>query len=146
MPPAPAKKDTMIVDTDYFTKWIKAEALSLLKKLTLVTNNGSQFTRFFENYGIKQHLFTPRYPQGNCQKEASNKIVMDCLNKILEGAIGKWVNELPGALWAYHIPKGDQLVKPNFPCHIEWRRSFPIVSLSPPLALRWAALAKIPSR
>ncbi|KAI5317832.1 hypothetical protein L3X38_037539 [Prunus dulcis] len=132
MPPAPTKKDMMIIDTDYFTKGIKAEALSLLKKLTLFTDNGSQFTRFFENYGIKQHLFTPRYPQGNCQKKASNKIVMDCLKKRLEGAIGKWVNELPEALWAYCIPKGDQLVKSNFPCHMEHKSSFPIVSLSPP--------------
>ncbi|KAI5323558.1 hypothetical protein L3X38_032630 [Prunus dulcis] len=32
MPQAPAKKDMMIVTTDYFTKWIEAEALSSTKK------------------------------------------------------------------------------------------------------------------
>ncbi|XP_020421392.1 uncharacterized protein LOC109949701 [Prunus persica] len=73
---------------------------------SLVTDNGSQFigkkiTAFFKKYGIKQHLSTPRYPQGNGQAEASNKIILDCLKKRLEGAEGKWVDELPGVLWAY---------------------------------------------
>ncbi|KAI5326678.1 hypothetical protein L3X38_035752 [Prunus dulcis] len=73
---------------------------------SLVTDNGSQFigkqiTAFFKKYGIKQHLSTPRYPQGNGQAEASNKIILDCLKKRLEGAEGKWVDELPGVLWTY---------------------------------------------
>ncbi|CAL2271549.1 unnamed protein product [Prunus armeniaca] len=32
LPPAPAKKEMMIVATDYFTKWIEAEALSSTKE------------------------------------------------------------------------------------------------------------------
>ncbi|BFG33728.1 hypothetical protein CerSpe_200020 [Prunus speciosa] len=32
LPPAPAKKDMMIVATGYFTKWIEAEALSSTKE------------------------------------------------------------------------------------------------------------------
>ncbi|KAI5350449.1 hypothetical protein L3X38_003340 [Prunus dulcis] len=32
MPMAPAKKEMMIVATDYFTKWIEAEALSSTKE------------------------------------------------------------------------------------------------------------------
>ncbi|KAI5335001.1 hypothetical protein L3X38_025134 [Prunus dulcis] len=32
MPPAPAKKDMMIVATDYFTKWIEAAAISSTKE------------------------------------------------------------------------------------------------------------------
>ncbi|KAI5316374.1 hypothetical protein L3X38_036081 [Prunus dulcis] len=73
---------------------------------SLVTDNDSQFigkqiTAFFKKYGIKQHLSTPRYPQGNGQAEASNKIILDCLKKRLEGTEGKWVDELPGVLWAY---------------------------------------------
>ncbi|CAL9011796.1 unnamed protein product [Prunus brigantina] len=61
LPPAPAKKDMMIVATDYFTKWIEAEALSSTKEAnverfiwrniicrfglpqSLVTDNGSKF-------------------------------------------------------------------------------------------------------
>ncbi|CAL8168202.1 unnamed protein product [Prunus armeniaca] len=102
MPTAPAKKEIMIVTTDYFTKWIEAEALSSTKEAdverfiwrniicqfgypqSLVTDNGSQFigkqiTAFFKKYGIKQHLSIPRYPQGN--------------------------DELPRVLWAYRTTK-----------------------------------------
>ncbi|KAI5323871.1 hypothetical protein L3X38_032944 [Prunus dulcis] len=71
MPTAPAKKEMVIVATDYFTKWIEAEALSSTKEddverfiwrniicrfgcpQSLVTDNGSQFigkqiTAFFK--------------------------------------------------------------------------------------------------
>ncbi|CAL9007762.1 unnamed protein product, partial [Prunus brigantina] len=128
MPTAPANKEMMIVATDYFTKWIEAKALSSTKEAdverfiwkniicifgcpqSIVTDNGTQFVgrqiiAFFAKYGIKQHLSTPRYPQGNGQAEASNKIVLDCLKKRLEGAEGKWVDELPGILWAYRTTK-----------------------------------------
>ncbi|CAL2247756.1 unnamed protein product [Prunus armeniaca] len=114
LPPVPAKKDMMIVVTDYITKWIEAEALSSTKEAdverfiwkniicrfgypqSLVTDNGSQFigkriTAFFEKYKIKQHLSTSRYPQGNGQAKASNKVILDCLKKRLESAKGKWV-------------------------------------------------------
>ncbi|CAL2256824.1 unnamed protein product [Prunus armeniaca] len=55
LPLAPANKDMMIDATDYFIKWIEAEALSSTKEMwrniicqfgcpqSLVTNNGSQF-------------------------------------------------------------------------------------------------------
>ncbi|KAI5354381.1 hypothetical protein L3X38_007276 [Prunus dulcis] len=128
LPPAPAKKEMMIVATDYFTTWIEAEALSSTKEAdverfiwrniicrfgcpqSLVTDNDSQFigkqiTTFFAKYKIKQHLSTPRYPQGNGQAEASNKVILDCLKTRLEGAEGKWVDELSGVLWAYRTTK-----------------------------------------
>ncbi|CAL8153315.1 unnamed protein product [Prunus armeniaca] len=47
----------------------------------------------------------PKYPQGNGQADASNKIILDCLKKRLEGAEGKWVNELLGVIWAYRTTK-----------------------------------------
>ncbi|CAL8087413.1 unnamed protein product [Prunus armeniaca] len=101
----------MIVVIDYFTKWIEAEALSSTKEAnSLVTDNGSlfigkQITALFAKYKIKQHLSTPSYPQGNGQAEASNKVILDCLKKRLEGTEGKWVDELPGVLWAYCTTK-----------------------------------------
>ncbi|KAI5313614.1 hypothetical protein L3X38_042790 [Prunus dulcis] len=60
---------------------------------SLVTDNGSQFIgkqiiAFFGKYKIKQHLSTPRYPQGKGQAEASNKVILDCLKKRLEGVEG----------------------------------------------------------
>ncbi|CAL2278268.1 unnamed protein product [Prunus armeniaca] len=101
MPTAYAKKEMMIVAIDYFTKWIEAEALSSTKE----NDVERQITAFFAKYGIKQHLSTPRYPQGNGQAEASNRIVLDCLKKRLDSVEGKWVDELPGVLWAYRTTK-----------------------------------------
>ncbi|KAI5344032.1 hypothetical protein L3X38_011909 [Prunus dulcis] len=100
---------------------------------SLVTDNGSQFiskqiTTFFKKFGIKQHLSTPRYPQGNGQAEASNRIILDCLKKRLEDAEGKWVDELPGVLWAYRTTKRRSTGETPFsiayeteaiiPCHV----------------------------
>ena len=41
------------------------------------------------------------YPQSNGQVEVTNKTLLDYLNKLLIEAKGKWVDELPIALWAY---------------------------------------------
>ncbi|KAI5328169.1 hypothetical protein L3X38_027565 [Prunus dulcis] len=79
----------MIVATDYFTIWIKAEALSSTKEADLAAHSrwlstmahsslASRSPPFFAKYKIKQHLSTPRYPQGNGQAEASNKVILDC--------------------------------------------------------------------
>ncbi|CAL8176006.1 unnamed protein product [Prunus armeniaca] len=80
-----AKKEMMIVVIDYFTKWIKAEALSFTKVAnverfiwkniicrfncpqSIVTDNGTQFvgrqiTAFLEKYGIKQPFFEHYVP------------------------------------------------------------------------------------
>ncbi|KAI5317557.1 hypothetical protein L3X38_037264 [Prunus dulcis] len=137
LPLAPAKKNMMIFATDYFTKWIKAEALTSTEEVdverliwrniicwfgcpqSLVTDYGSQFigkhiTTFFTNYKIKQHVSTPRCPQGNGQADASNKVILDCLKKRLEGAEGKWVDELPGVLWAYRTTKRRSTGKTPF--------------------------------
>ena len=50
---------------------------------------------------IKNLYLTPRYPQNNKQEEATNKTLLNALRKRLEGAKGKWVDELLGILWAY---------------------------------------------
>ena len=44
---------------------------------------------------------TPRYPQSKDLAEASNKTLLTALKKRLDSAKGKWVDELPGVLWAY---------------------------------------------
>ena len=43
----------------------------------------------------------PRYPQSNGQIDVTNKTLLNYLKKWLEGVKDKWVNELPGILWAY---------------------------------------------
>ena len=52
---------------------------------------------------IKNLYSTPRYPQSNSQAEAFNKTLLTALKKRLDSAKGKWVDELPGVLWAYRM-------------------------------------------
>ncbi|KAM1355813.1 hypothetical protein ACFX2H_029820 [Malus domestica] len=42
---------------------------------------------------------------GNGQAEVSNKTILDCLKKSLSDKKGKWPDNLPGVLWAYHTTK-----------------------------------------
>ncbi|KAM1334267.1 hypothetical protein ACFX2F_010204 [Malus domestica] len=128
MPPATGGRCMMIVATDYFTKWVEAEPMTTTTQTdierfiwrniicrfgipqSIITDNGPQFVgkdlaKFFQKYGIKQHMSTPRYPQGNGQAEASNKTILDCLKKSLTDKKGKWPDKLPGCLWAYRTTK-----------------------------------------
>ncbi|KAM2156322.1 hypothetical protein ACFX1R_042023 [Malus domestica] len=118
----------MIVATDYFTKWVEVEPMTTTIQTdiepfiwrniiyrfgilqSIVTDIGQQFmgkdlAKFFKTYGIKQHMSTPRYPQGNGQAETSNKTILNCLRKSLTNKKGKWPDELPGCLWVYHTTK-----------------------------------------
>ncbi|XP_068331483.1 uncharacterized protein [Pyrus communis] len=70
--------------------------------------------KFFQKYGIKQHMSTPRYPQGNRWAEASNKMILDCLKKSLTNKKGKWPDELPGCLWVYCTTKRLATGKTHF--------------------------------
>ncbi|KAG7552339.1 Ribonuclease H-like superfamily [Arabidopsis thaliana x Arabidopsis arenosa] len=114
----------LLVLTDYFSKWIEAEAYisiqdSVVKTFLwkhiicrygvpyeIVTNNGPQFiSNDFEDFcsawGIKLSYSTPRYPQGNGQAEASNKTILSNLKKRLNARKGGWYDELQPVLWAY---------------------------------------------
>ena len=124
LPTAPAQKKLLLVDTDYFSKWIEADAFSSIKdrdvtrfiwknivwrfgiKRSIVSDNGPQFdSRVYRNFcqelKIKNLYSTPRYPQSNGQAEATNKTLLTALKKRLNSAKGKWVEELPGVLWVY---------------------------------------------
>ncbi|KAG7564134.1 Ribonuclease H-like superfamily [Arabidopsis suecica] len=114
----------LLVLTDYFSKWIEAEAYinihdSVVKTFLwkhiicrygvpyeIVTDNGPQFiSNDFEDFcsawGIKLSYSTPRYPQGNGQAEASNKTILNNLKKRLNARKGGWYDELQPVLWAY---------------------------------------------
>ena len=101
-PKAAENKRYLLVDTDYFPKWVEAEPLANIrvvdaKKLvwrnivtrfgvprTLISDNGLQFdSRAFRRYycelGITNRYTTPAYPQGNEQAEASNKVIVNGL-------------------------------------------------------------------
>nr|CAN69893.1 hypothetical protein VITISV_005621 [Vitis vinifera] len=92
LPTAPTQKKFLLVATDYFSKWVEAEAIA--------------FRNFCSELNIRNSYSTPRYPQSNGQAEATNKILITALKKRLEQAKGKWVEELPSVLWAYRTTPG----------------------------------------
>ena len=123
----------MIVATDYFTKWVEAipmkkveqkDVISFIKEhiihrfgisQTITTNQGTMFIgdemkEFMEDYGIKHLTSTPHYAQANVQAEASNKIIIGILEKMLEDNLRDWPRILSETLWAYRTSKGKPLV------------------------------------
>ncbi|XP_075670270.1 uncharacterized protein LOC142640051 [Castanea sativa] len=73
---------------------------------SLVSNNGLQFDskafrEFCNNLGIWNRYSTPAYSQSSGQAKATNKAIVSGLKKRLEGAKGRWAEELPSVLWAY---------------------------------------------
>nr|CAN76096.1 hypothetical protein VITISV_005210 [Vitis vinifera] len=122
-------KKFLLVATDYFSKWVEAEAYASIKDKdvtkfvwknivcrfgipqTIIANNGPQFDSIaFRNFcselNIRNSYSTSRYPQSNGQAEATNKTLITALKKRLEQTKGKWVEELPGVLWAYRTTPG----------------------------------------
>ena len=110
--------------TNYFSKRVEVEAYATIKDKDvskfiwknimcsfripqeIVTENGLQFDsnvfqRFYLELKIKNLYSTPRYPQSNGQLEAINKTLLNSLKKMFEIAKRKWVDKLPGVLWAY---------------------------------------------
>ena len=73
---------------------------------SLVSDNGLQFNskafrKFCGSLGITNRYSTPAYPQSTGQAEAINKAIMHDLKRRLEGAKGRWAEELPSVLWVY---------------------------------------------
>ena len=123
-PKATGNKRWLLVNIDYFTKWVETEPLANIKDMdakrfiwkniitrfgiprTLILDNGLQFdSKAFRSYccdlGITNRYSTPAYPQGNGQAEAVNKVIMSGFKKRLDDAKEKWVEELPHVLWTY---------------------------------------------
>ena len=123
-PKAVGNKKYLLIDTDYFTKWVEAEPLANIKDVdakrfvwknivtqfgvphVLISDNGLQFdSKMFRRYcgelGITNRYSTPAYPQGNGEADAVNKVIVSGLKKRLDDAKGKWVEELPHVLWTY---------------------------------------------
>ena len=103
-PMAPRQKVFLLIVTDYFSKWVEAEALSRITDLQIrkflwtyvitrfgvpheiVTDNGPKFTsqnfkEFCKDWAIKLTFATPRHPQFNGQAEFTNKTVVNMLKK-----------------------------------------------------------------
>ena len=114
----------ILVATEYFMKWV--EAISL-KKATgpavanfirehiicrfsiphkIVTDNGTPFVnkdvwKLLDHCHIKHCKSTPYYPQGNGQAEATNRVLLRILSKMVHKYEGGWTEHLLETLWAY---------------------------------------------
>ena len=111
-PKAVGNKRYLLVDIDYFTKWVETEPLTNIKDMdakrfvwknivtwfgvphTLISNNGLQFdSKAFRRYccdlGITNRYSTSAYPQGNEQAKVVNKVIVNGLKKRLDDAKGK---------------------------------------------------------
>jgi len=128
----------LLVLTDYFSKWIEAEAYVNIKDSAvktfiwkniicrhgvpyeIVTDNGPQFIShefeaFCSDWGIKVSYSTPRYPQENGQAEAANKTILSNLKKRLSHLKRGWYDELQPVLWAYRTTPRRSTGETSFP-------------------------------
>ncbi|GAU46658.1 hypothetical protein TSUD_184460 [Trifolium subterraneum] len=98
-PTASRQVKYLIVDVDYFKKWIKAEPLAKIAAThilrffkrnvlarfgvlrVVVTDNGTQFTNkkfqeFLDKIGTTQHFTSVEHPQTNGKVEATNRVIL----------------------------------------------------------------------
>uniref|UniRef100_A0A2N9GXX6 Integrase catalytic domain-containing protein n=1 Tax=Fagus sylvatica TaxID=28930 RepID=A0A2N9GXX6_FAGSY len=114
----------ILVATEYFTKWVEAIPL---RKATgaavanfirehiitrfgiphkIISDNGTPFVNknvkeVLEHYRIKHRRSTPYYPQGNGQAEATNRMLLRILSKMVFDYGKGWNSHLADTLWAY---------------------------------------------
>ena len=114
----------LVVDINYFTKWVEAEPLATIMEKSirsfvwrnvicrygiprvLVFDNEKQFDNstfrdFCSKLGIKNHYSSPVHQQANRQVEVTNQTLLKIIKTWLEGVKGIWPDELPSVLWAY---------------------------------------------
>ncbi|XP_012834007.1 PREDICTED: uncharacterized protein LOC105954870 [Erythranthe guttata] len=123
-PPATGGRKYLIVAVDYFTKWLEAESLARIREeeviqflwknivcrlgipSSIISDNGTQFCgdkvkNWCLGLDIKQFFTSVANPQANGQTKVTNRTILQHLKTRLGSAKGKWVEELPNALWAY---------------------------------------------
>jgi len=102
----PGKARFILFMTDYFSKWVEAQAFEKIREKEVITfiwehiicqfgipseitcNNGRQFigskvTQFLEENKIKRILSTPYHPCANGEAESTNKTIIQKLKKKL---------------------------------------------------------------
>jgi hypothetical protein len=118
----------ILVAMDYFTKWTDAvplrnmthrEVISFMQEhiiyrfgvhQTLTTDQGSsfmshQFREFVESLKIKLLNSSPYYAQANGQAEASNKVLIKIIKKMIKDNPRKWHEKLSEVLWAHRTSR-----------------------------------------
>jgi hypothetical protein len=77
---------------------------------TLTTNQGSsfmshQFREFAESMKIKLLNSSPYYAQANSQAEASNKVLIKIIKKMIKDNPRRWHEKLSEAMWAHRTSR-----------------------------------------
>ena len=121
LPLAKAQKKFLIVDCEYFTKWVEAEAVATITQKSvkkflweniicrfgipqwIIIDNGPQLkgdkiSHFCSNLHIIMNPSSVYHPKTNDQVESSNKSILESLKKRLDDAKSLWVEELPSTL------------------------------------------------
>ncbi|RVW63180.1 hypothetical protein CK203_055648 [Vitis vinifera] len=99
-PPSSTAQRNSLVATDYFSKWVEAEAYASIKDKDHCIQEflfGIEYPEFI----LHATLSSKQWPGGSHKQNSIN-----ALKKRLEQAKGKWVEELPGVLWAYRTTPG----------------------------------------
>nr|GEZ67023.1 hypothetical protein [Tanacetum cinerariifolium] len=123
-PEGPGKVKFLIVDIDYFTKWIEAKAVAMItggqvKKFVwdnivcrfgipgeIILDNGKQFAdNPFKDWCNKlnttQRFASVKHPQSNGVVERANRSLREGIKARLGEGNKNWVEELPHVLWAH---------------------------------------------
>ncbi|WKA10697.1 hypothetical protein VitviT2T_028257 [Vitis vinifera] len=118
------KEVVKLLDADYISKWVEAEALQtndarvvvkFLKKNIFarfgtpraIISDGvshfckSQFESLLGKYGVTHHIATPYHPQISGQVEVSNHELKQILEKTVNSSRRDWSSKLDDTLWAY---------------------------------------------
>jgi hypothetical protein len=115
-----------VVVVQYFTKWIEVKPLvniaaAGLKRFVwkyiichfrvprkIAVDNGKQFDchifkDFCHQMGVEAAFVSVYHPQSNEAVEKANTLIFIAIKKILEDQLkGKWVEELPRAVWSHN--------------------------------------------
>ncbi|XP_060184694.1 uncharacterized protein LOC132614297 [Lycium barbarum] len=144
---APDKTQFILLMTDYFSKWVKAQAREKVREKEVIDfiyehiicrfgvpaeiacDNGKQFigskvSKFFEEYKIKKILSTPYHRSANGQAESTNKTILQNLKKRLADSKHRWKEVLPEVLWAYRTMVRSSARETPFPLYTEPRPSY----------------------
>jgi hypothetical protein len=73
-----------------------------------------QFREFAESLKIKLMNSSPYYVQANCQAEASNKVLIKIIRKIIEDNPRRWHEKLSETLWAHRTSRHNATEETNF--------------------------------
>ena len=107
LPRSPGRKHNVLMATNYFIKWVTAEAYTTVNQSDtinfvwkhlicqfgvpreFVVDNGTQFQNnklkeLCDTYHIKLNFVSVSYPQSNGQAEATNKVILSIIKKSLE--------------------------------------------------------------